>query len=107
MAKGFSLHIGVNAVDPVHYSGWSGELAACEFDAESMLEIAQQCSYEAGSLFTATLLKVWNNGKFDGDYTAFHGEIIKRMPAIQQPNHFVIGPPAPAFDRQRPFDIAG
>ena len=39
MAKGFSLHIGVNAVDPVHYSGWSGELAACEFDAESMLEI--------------------------------------------------------------------
>ena len=58
-------------------------------------------------LFTATLLKVWNNGKFDGDYTAFHGEIIKRMPAIQQPNHFVIGPPAPAFDRQRPFDIAG
>ena len=53
MAKGFSLHIGVNAVDPVHYSGWSGELAACEFDAESMLEIAQQCGYEAGSLVTA------------------------------------------------------
>lgn len=281
MKKGLSLHIGINAVDPTHYSGWSGELAACEFDAESMMEIAQQCGYEAGSLitaeatrrrvadairsaasqllagdiffvsyaghggqvpdkngdepdsadetwclydgmliddelhdlwgkfasgvrvlvvsdschsgtvaraardglnmdaaveqlkaygidvprfrfmppaeairtyranktfydelgrslpadmpppaatvrlisgcqddqlsadgtfnglFTAMLRKVWNNGKFDGDYAAFHGEIIRRMPPVQQPNHFVIGPPDPAFDRQRPFAITG
>lgn len=279
MAKGLSLHIGVNAVDPAHYSGWSGELAACEFDAESMLEIAQQCGFKPGSLitaqatrkavtdairsaasqlvagdiffvsyaghggqvpdkngdepdsadetwclydgmliddelhdlwgkfasgvrvlvvsdschsgtvaraargalnlndaaeqlkaygidnprfrfmpptqavktyranksfydqlgqslpadmpppaatvrlisgcqddqlsadgtfnglFTATLLRVWDNGRFDGDYAAFHGEIVKSMPSIQQPNHFIIGTPDPAFDRQRPFDI--
>jgi hypothetical protein len=281
MPQGLSLHIGVNAIDPAHYSGWSGELAACEFDAESMLEIAQQRGFKAASLitaqatrksvadaicgaasrlvagdifvvsyaghggqvpdkngdepdstdetwclydgmliddelhglwgkfasgvrvlvvsdschsgtvtraaqgglnlkeaaeqlkaygidkprfrfmppaeasktyrankafydelgrslpadmppqaatvrlisgcqddqlssdgtfnglFTATLVKVWNNGKFDGDYAAFHSEIIQRMPPIQQPNHFVIGPPAAAFDRQRPFDITG
>ncbi len=281
MPKGISLHIGVNAVDPAHYSGWSGELAACEFDAESMREIAQQCGYQASSLitaqatrsavsdairnaasqlvagdiffityaghggqvpdangdepdrtdetwclfdgmliddelhhlwgrfasgvrvlvvsdschsgtvtrarrggldlteaaaqlkaygmdkprfrfmppieasktyrankafydelgrsmpadmpppaaavqlisgcqdeqlssdgtfnglFTATLVQVWNNGDFEGDYASFHRAIIERMPPIQQPNHFVIGPPAAAFTGQRPFEITG
>ena len=28
-----SLHIGLNAVNPAHYAGWSGPLKACEFDA--------------------------------------------------------------------------
>lgn len=280
MTQGLSLHIGVNAVDPAHYSGWSGELNACEFDAESMQEIAQQRGYEAAllltaqatrqsvadairgaasrlvagdiffisyaghggqvpdkngdepdstdetwclydgmliddelhdlwgkfasgvrvlvvsdschsgtvtragrgllnleaaaeqlkaygidkpryrfmppgeasktyrahkafyddigrrlpadmppptatvrlfsgcqddqlsadgtfnGLFTATLVKVWNSGAFDGDYAAFHNEIVRRMPPIQRPNHFVIGAAAPAFDRQRPFEVA-
>src|SRR5687768_7328473 len=39
-AKALSLHIGLNSVDPRHYAGWSGELAACEFDAEDMAAIA-------------------------------------------------------------------
>src|SRR5882724_970925 len=33
MPTGASLHIGLNAVDPKHYSGWDGQLTACEFDA--------------------------------------------------------------------------
>ncbi|MES2958690.1 MAG: caspase family protein [Pseudomonadota bacterium] len=36
-----SLHIGLNLVDPKHYGGWSGPLAACEFDARDMLAIAK------------------------------------------------------------------
>ncbi|NWF57518.1 MAG: caspase family protein, partial [Syntrophaceae bacterium] len=36
MAKGFALTIGLNAVNPKHYGGWSGELNACEADAEDM-----------------------------------------------------------------------
>ncbi len=40
MAKGMSLHIGLNQVDPGHYSGWNGTLAACEFDAKDMAAIA-------------------------------------------------------------------
>ena len=35
-----SLHLGLNSVDPVAYSGWSGPLAACEFDAGDMAGIA-------------------------------------------------------------------
>jgi metacaspase-1 len=56
-------------------------------------------------LFTGTLLKVWNEGKFTGDYPQFHSDISQRMPHCQQPNHMVVGPPAPAFDHQRPFAI--
>lgn len=40
-AKGYSLHIGLNKVNPVHYQGWDGELTACEFDAEDMNELAK------------------------------------------------------------------
>ena len=35
-ARAMSLHIGLNAVDPKHYGGWSGPLAACEFDANDL-----------------------------------------------------------------------
>lgn len=56
-------------------------------------------------LFTGTLLKVWNGGAFEGDYEHFHTEIVRRMPKSQKPNHFVIGPGSPEFDRQRPLSI--
>src|SRR6185503_15592295 len=39
--KAISLHLGLNAVDPAHYEGWKGELAACEFDANDMAAIAR------------------------------------------------------------------
>jgi hypothetical protein len=35
-----SLHIGLNSVDPVAYSGWSGPLAACEFDGRDLATLA-------------------------------------------------------------------
>jgi metacaspase-1 len=41
MAKGFSIHIGLNAIDPEHYHGFDGQLNACENDAKSMAEIAR------------------------------------------------------------------
>jgi len=56
-------------------------------------------------LFTGTMLKVWSDGAFKGDYATFHSEILKRMPTCQQPNTNVIGPAAPAFDKQKPFAI--
>ncbi len=40
-AKGYSLHIGLNSVDPNHYDGWDGELTACEFDAKDMNDLAK------------------------------------------------------------------
>jgi hypothetical protein len=41
MPTGASLHIGLNAVDPKEYSGWDGQLTACEFDANDMQALAK------------------------------------------------------------------
>ncbi len=46
MAKGISLHIGLNYVDPKHYNGWDGKLNACENDAKDMELIASSKKFE-------------------------------------------------------------
>lgn len=46
MAKGMSVHIGLNRVDPQHYAGWDGRLNACENDARSMQAIAKELGYQ-------------------------------------------------------------
>jgi hypothetical protein len=51
--KGISLHIGVNTVNPEHYGGWSGPLAACEMDAQDMTDVAGNQGYQATTLLTA------------------------------------------------------
>jgi len=56
-------------------------------------------------LFTATLLRVWNNGAFTGNYRAFHKDIVRRMPPTQSPNHFRFGAASHPFDTERPFTI--
>ncbi len=60
MAKGQALTIGLNAVDPKHYQGWSGELNACEADAQDMAEIAKSRKFSVKKLLTkaATRAKV-------------------------------------------------
>lgn len=40
-ATGLSLHIGINEVGAAHYEGWTGPLAACEFDANDMAAVAR------------------------------------------------------------------
>jgi hypothetical protein len=52
-ARGYSLHIGLNKVDPGHYEGWDGPLAACEFDADDMANLAATVGYEPKILKTA------------------------------------------------------
>jgi metacaspase-1 len=54
MAKGIALTIGLNAVDPKHYQGWSGELNACEADAHDMADIAKSKGYKVKTLLTKT-----------------------------------------------------
>ena len=51
-AKGMSLHIGLNAVSPAAYGGWSGDLAACEFDAKDMAAIATSRGMKSTVLLT-------------------------------------------------------
>jgi hypothetical protein len=60
---------------------------------------------DRNGLFTATLLAVWKNGKFQGDYRGFHKTILKFMPPVQTPNYFTVGPANHAFEAQKPFTI--
>lgn len=50
MARGISLHIGLNFVDPAHYNGWDGKLNACENDATDMERIALAQRFETNLL---------------------------------------------------------
>ena len=56
-------------------------------------------------LFTGTLLKTWNNGKFKGNIQKFHKSILNKIEFFQSPNYFMVGRSNPAFERQRPFTI--
>ena len=51
-AQGLSLHIGLNSVSGAAYSGWSGPLAACEFDANDMAAIAKAKGMKPSVLLT-------------------------------------------------------
>lgn len=59
-ARGLSLHIGLNSVSAAHYEGWSGPLAACEFDAKDMAALAATRGIKSTVLLTksATRAKV-------------------------------------------------
>ena len=46
------MTIGLNSVDPKHYAGWSGDLNACEADAEDMAAIGKSRKFTVKSLMT-------------------------------------------------------
>lgn len=50
--KGLGLQIGLNFVDPRHYGGWDGELAACENDAKDMAALAKTRGIKSSVLIT-------------------------------------------------------
>ena len=56
-------------------------------------------------LFTGTLLSVWNEGKFEGNYKNLHSRIVARMPARQTPNLYSLGGDTTAFLAGRPFEV--
>ena len=58
---------------------------------------------DTNGLFTGTLLNVWRNGGFSGNYKAFHQAILDQMPATQTPNYYSVGASNPDFEAQKPF----
>ncbi len=50
MAKGISLHIGLNFVDPKHYQGWDGQLNACIADAKDMRALAKKKGFTGNTM---------------------------------------------------------
>jgi len=55
--------------------------------------------------FTEALKRTYDDGKFEGDYKAFHHAIRELVKEKQRPNHAVRGMPSKAFDKERPFKI--
>jgi hypothetical protein len=51
-AKALSLHLGLNAVSGGAYEGWTGPLAACEFDANDMAALAKTQGFKPTVLLT-------------------------------------------------------
>lgn len=52
MAIGLALTIGVNSVDPEHYEGWTGNLNACEADADDMSDLVIANGFSCTRLLT-------------------------------------------------------
>jgi metacaspase-1 len=50
--QALSLHIGINEVSAAHYEGWTGPLAACEFDAHDMAALAASQGMKSTLLIT-------------------------------------------------------
>jgi|GEM_PF-6291634 len=66
-----------------------------------------QLSADTGynGLFTLKMLKVWNKGKFNGNYSDFVNQIRKQMPKEQQPNFATAGRHNSQFESENPFTI--
>ncbi len=47
---GYSLHIGLNQVDPAAYNGWDGALTGCINDANSMQQLAADAGFQTTQL---------------------------------------------------------
>jgi metacaspase-1 len=50
MAKGYSLHIGLNRVNPAAYHGWNGALSGCVNDAIAMGNICRAQGFDSRQL---------------------------------------------------------
>lgn len=66
-----------------------------------------QLSYDGtfNGQFTAALKRIWNGGKFSGNYFSFYKQIMSLMPPEQTPNYFNVGQSSQLFDNQKPFII--
>ena len=114
LQQGVAKAAGTPVVDPdtaIAQVAQSGRLAAIvsKFDAAAMLISGCQDNQtsmdgEHNGAFTEQLLKVWDQGRFDGNYALFHARIRARMPASQSPNLFTLGS-AGSFLAQKPFSV--
>lgn len=80
MPKGYSLHIGLNSVNPDAYDGWSGELISCESDMEAMSKLCVQGGYEltyrfptrtANAIEIETIIAEYSTKLEAGDFFCF------------------------------------
>lgn len=114
LQKDVAKAAGKRPVDPdaaIAQVAASGRLSAIvkKFDPEVILISGCQDNQtsmdgEHNGAFTEQLLKVWNQGTFQGNYANFHARIRARMPATQSPNLFTLGAAGP-FLAQQAFSV--
>ncbi len=76
--KPTAIAIGINTVNPEHYDGWSGPLAACEADARDMAEIARSQGFSATEILTseATRDTFWRTLRKAANDTPENGIVV-------------------------------
>lgn len=93
------------------YDGLQAEPPKTEQDIQASVLLISGCQDPQLSMdgpfngaFTGALLRVWNDGAFDGSYRKLHREIQRQLPITQQPNLMTLGNGKP-FVTERPFTI--
>lgn len=66
-----------------------------------------QVSYDGpvNGAFTTQVLKVWNNGAFQGTHRQFQEQVSTGLGGQQSPQYFLAGTVDKTFERMRPFAI--
>lgn len=64
----------------------------------------QSLDGDKNGLFTEKLLKVYNKGKFKGNYAGLLAGMLKLMPSNQTPNYTLTGKRNIAFESSSPFE---
>jgi len=89
----------------------SGRLTAIVKDFNPAVVLISGCQDNQTSMdgdhngaFTEQVLKVWNQGNFQGNYGTFHARVKAGLPPSQSPNLFTLGK-AGIFLAQRPFTV--
>jgi hypothetical protein len=105
---------GATTVDPdtaLAQVAASGRLAAIVKKFNPAVVLISGCQDNQTSMdgdhngaFTEQLLRVWNQGEFQGNYGTFHAKIRAGLPDSQSPNLFTLGV-AGKFLAQRPFTV--
>jgi hypothetical protein len=114
LQKNVAKAAGKKPVDPdaaIAQVAVSGRLTAIVQKFEPSVILISGCQDNQTSMdgehngaFTEQLLRVWNQGTFQGNYANFHARIRSRMLASQSPNLFTLGPAGP-FLAQQAFSI--
>jgi metacaspase-1 len=114
LQKNVAKAAGKKPVDPdaaIAQVAVSGRLSAIVKKFEPAVILISGCQDNQTSMdgehngaFTEQLLRVWNQGTFQGNYANFHARIRSRMLASQSPNLFTLGPAGP-FLAQQAFSL--
>lgn len=102
--------------DPEHYVRIRRELTLPTGEPKACVRLISGCqeyerSWENRPLqhgrFTAAVIEAWDQGRFEGNYEAFHAAICsaRALGSKQTPNLNTLGGTIPEFDTEKPFTV--